>query len=441
MTAPSIHKTALLQYEFFALPIAFAGFALYVLAPDFYAANHGVSLTVLGAVLLALRLFDAIQDPLIGRLSDRFSHKSFVIMTVSALVLVCSIYELFHPFAAYAVTWFSVSMAHAVTAFSVLSINLASLGALWRKHSADQTRISARPEAFALIGLLVAVSLPRLLKSLLPADQIYMVFSLILFAVMQLALAAFYRWFSKNAVVLRRTSSVHPSIVETLRALPTKTRQLFLMYGLSVLASSIPAMLVIFFVRDRLNAQNYLGLFLLLYFLSGALAMPLWKRLADRYGKYRAWLAATLPVVLSFLWAFFLGEGEVVAYGAICLISGIALGADLALAPSILADYIHQTRAQQSTSIQFSFLTLLSKAALALASAITFALLDMAGFEPAAANSPSALFSLSMAYALIPCLIKLAAAILMYRIFIQPKGYSDDILTQTNSDRSRHHAH
>jgi glycoside/pentoside/hexuronide:cation symporter, GPH family len=440
MTHEAIQKPALLHYGFLALPIAFAGFPLYVLAPDFYASEHGVSLTVLGITLLALRLFDAVQDPLIGTLSDRFSHKSFSIILASSALLVASIYALFNPTVHYTVAWFAISMAFAVTAFSILSINLASLGALWTRHSPDQTRISATREAFGLIGLLLAVSLPQLLKALFPETEVYDLFSAILLLIMLAALALFYRWFSRHSAIFKRAAATHSSIFQTLRDLPRKTQQLFLVYGLSVLASSIPAILVIFFVRDRLNAESHLGLFLLLYFLSGALAMPLWKRLAEKHGKPRAWLFSTLLAIASFVWAFFLVENDTVAYGLICLISGIALGADLALPPSILADNIHQSGAQETTATQFSILTLLSKAALAIASAIAFPLLDAAGFLPAAANTPYALYNLSVAYALIPCAIKIVAAYFMYRFLVQREDNAYDVVTQTSPDRSSHHA-
>lgn len=440
MTTDAISKKSLAQYGFLALPVAFAGFPLYVLAPDFYAAQHGVSLTVLGLVLLALRLFDAVQDPLIGSLSDRFAHKAFSTMLVSAAILVVSIFAMFHPSGDYVVIWFSVTMALAVTAYSILSINLAALGALWTNNNAEQTRISGTREAFGLMGLLVAVSLPPLLQKILPAEQVYSAFSAILLLVMLIALLCFYRWFSKKHAAFERTTIVRQSIFASLRNLPKQTKQLFFVYGLSVLASSIPAVLVIFFVRDRLNAESYLGLFLLFYFLSGALAMPLWNKIAEKYGKYRAWIFSMLLAVASFVWAFFLGEHDVIAYAIICVISGMALGADLALPPSVLADNIHASNAQESTATQFSLLTLLSKAALALASAIAFPLLDVAGFTPAAANSSSALLSLSIAYALIPCAIKLLSAGFTYRFFIQPKGDSYDIAKENHLDRSGPHA-
>ena len=441
MTASTVvSRIQLIHYAFLAAPIAFAGFPLYILAPDVYATHHAVSLTTLGFVLLILRVFDAIQDPLIGRLSDRFPDKAFPVMLLSAIALVISIYALFNPANNYPVVWFAISMAVAVTAYSVMSINLATLGALWTSNSKDQTRISGTREAFGLMGLLLAVILPAMLQKILPANMVYVVFSLIAGGLMLMALLTFRLWFLPNAATLKRTTSKQTDIIKTLMTLPKKTRHIFLVYGLSTLASGIPAILVIFFVRDRLNAESYLGGFLLLYFLSGALAMPLWKSLSIRYGKHQAWLISMLLAVISFIWAFFLGTHDIIPYAIICVLSGIALGADLSMPPSILADDIHLTGARESTATLFSLLTLLAKAALALGTVTVFPLLDAAGFTPASHNLPGALLGLSAAYALIPCLIKLFAAALLYRIFIQPKGYSHDAYMENNSDRSSHHA-
>jgi Na+/melibiose symporter-like transporter len=223
-----------------------------------------------------------------------------------------------------------------------------------------------------------------------------------------------------------------------LRALPADTYRLFSVYGLSVLASSIPAVLVIFFIRDRLNAESYTGLFLLLYFLSGALAMPLWKKLSAAYGKHRAWLMSILLAVISFVWAFFLGEGDIWQYAVICVASGMALGGDLALPPAILAEQIHAQQSDATAATQFSVIALLAKAGLALGSAITLPLLDAMGFIPASPNSASALASLSMAYALIPCVIKLASAYLLYRFFITPNRTTPHEKSLENSTYRSH---
>jgi len=56
--------------------LAFVALPLYVLLPNHYARVFGIPLATLGAVLLAARLFDALIDPLLGRLSDHLYRGS-----------------------------------------------------------------------------------------------------------------------------------------------------------------------------------------------------------------------------------------------------------------------------------------------------------------------------------------------------------------------------
>lgn len=439
MSNHAVKTGGILQYGMLAMPVAFAGFPLYVLAPDFYATHHGVSLSVLGLVLLALRAFDAVQDPFIGWLSDRFAAKALPLMLASAACLVASVYALFNPLGLNAIAWFCGSMLVAVTSYSILSINLNALGALWTNDKNEQTRIAGWREAFGLVGLLLAVMMPGILGNYVGAGVVYIWFSIILGALMTVSLMFFGRWFARALGTIRK-SHMQEKPWKTLRQLPAATHRLYMVYGLSVLASSIPAVLVIFFIRDRLESESYTGFFLLLYFLSGALAMPLWKKLSTHYGKERAWLVSMLLAIVSFVWAFFLGAGDALPFGVICIISGMALGGDLALPPSMLAGQIHEAQSDASAATQFSILMLLSKAGLAIGSAITLPLLDASGFTPAAANSQTALLSLSAAYALVPCLIKLTAAFLLFHLFIQPKGIIYETSMETHINGSHPHA-
>lgn len=58
-------------YALFAALLASAGLPIYIHAPKFYVDEYGVSLAALGAVLFGLRLFDVVQDPALGWLSER----------------------------------------------------------------------------------------------------------------------------------------------------------------------------------------------------------------------------------------------------------------------------------------------------------------------------------------------------------------------------------
>ena len=66
-----LSRSALIGYSVLALPLAMAALPIYVHVPKFYATALGAPLAWIGLILFAARLFDAIQDPLLGYLSDR----------------------------------------------------------------------------------------------------------------------------------------------------------------------------------------------------------------------------------------------------------------------------------------------------------------------------------------------------------------------------------
>ena len=119
-------------------------------------------------------------------------------------------------------------------------------------------------------------------------------------------------------------------------------RRLLSVYLVNGIASAIPATLVLFFIRDRLQAPAFEPLFLGSYFLSAALSMPLWMRAVARFGLARSWLAGMLLAIATFAWAASLGAGDVLGFALVCLASGVALGADLSLPGALLAGVIRR---------------------------------------------------------------------------------------------------
>ncbi|EGO94709.1 MFS transporter, partial [Acidiphilium sp. PM] len=53
-----------------ALPLAMLGLPLLVILPDFWAGAMRLDLATVGIVLTAVRIFDVVIDPMVGRLSD-----------------------------------------------------------------------------------------------------------------------------------------------------------------------------------------------------------------------------------------------------------------------------------------------------------------------------------------------------------------------------------
>lgn len=399
----------LIAYGAMAFPLAFAGLPIYLHAPDFYAVTMGQSVTLLGTVLLVLRLVDAVQDPIIGSLSDRFHSSRATILALGAVLLGAGFWMLFHPTSSATLVWFAASVLICTTGFSVVSINFQALGGLWRTRSADRTGVTASREAFGLVGLLVAAVAPPVLMHLSGPQDAFHWLALSYLPLLALAYWFLVRWMHKAPLAVPETTQQDAGWWTLIRDRWRGT--FFALMALNTFASAIPAVLVLFFIRDRLGAEAYTGLFLLIYFLSGALSMPLWTRLARKFGKIRTWQISLGVAVLTFCWAILLQQGDIAAYAAVCAFSGLALGADLALPPAILADHIDADERQGDASRLFSIMAFLSKSALALATGLALPLLGLFGYQPNAPMTLELNFVLSLTYAGLPCILKLMALI------------------------------
>ena len=427
MNKIEINISSLCKYSFLAMPLAFAGIPLYIHAPDFYATEFKVSLTSLGIILLLLRLLDAIFDPVIGLLSDKYYIMKKYIINISAFILVSCFFLLFNPLYSNYLLWFSIFIFLSTTSFSILTINLNSLGAVWSRDKNEKTTIVSYREIFSVIGLILAVITPTILQFTFSKKDSFLYLSIILLVLMLLSVITFNIWYNQF-----NRSIKFKSVNLKFKILPKNTKQFFILYGISMLASSIPAVLVIFFIRDKLDLEQYTGIFLLSYFLSGAIGIYIWKSISIKHGKYKTWFFAMILAVFSFIWASLIGKGDIISYMIICIISGISFGAELSLPNSILADYIQDNKDENNSSLYYGYLAFIAKGVMAIASAITLLYLDFIGFKPSQYNPDNILFGLSVTYAMIPCLIKIMSVYLLWRLLNEKKVI--------NNDRSNNHA-
>ncbi len=405
--APRIQLFELFTYGALAFPLAFAGLPIYLHAPDFYAVTLAQPIGTLGFILLLLRLVDAFQDPLIGSLSDRFYKQRPQILMAGVVLLGAGFWMLFHPLESSPLTWFAFSVLICTTGFSIVTINLQTVGGLWKVSTAERTRITGAREALGLLGLLAAAIAPALLTQWTDPAFAFHVLTLAYIPLLTGALYLLSLW-TKSAELSRPAKSSQQIPWRAL--LKNRWRACFYaLVFLNTFASAIPAVLVMFFIRDRLGAEPYTGLFLLIYFLSGAASMPLWIKVAAKAGKIRAWQISLGLAVITFIWAVFLGQGDLLAYAAVCGLSGLALGADLALPPALLADHIEADTRQAEASRLFSLMALLSKVALAAATGLALPILGSFGYVPGTELTPKLEWVLSLTYAALPCLLKLAA--------------------------------
>lgn len=411
--APGLRTLDTLRYGLLGLPLAFVALPLYVQLPNHYATAFGLPLAALGALLLATRALDAVADPWIGRWVDRLHRRSPATVLQGAaagcVLLAAGFAGLFFPplqGQAALLTWAGVLLVLTYLGYSVASIAHQSWGARLGGDALQRSRVAGHREALALVGVLLAAAAPGVAG--LGAT------ALLLAVLLALGL---WTWVSSPRPPAAPAQA--PADVQPLR--DAAFRRLLAVFLVNGTASAVPATLVLFFVQDRLQAPAALEpAFLATYFLAAAVSVPAWLAVVPRLGLARSWLAGMALAVVAFLFTLGLGAGDSTAFLVICAASGIALGTDLALPSALLAGLVARAgQAGRGEGAYVGWWNLASKLNLALAAGLALPLLQLAGYLPGQ-RDPQGVLALSLAYCLLPCLLKCAAGALLWVFFIRP---------------------
>lgn len=417
----SAARLAGLRYGALGLPLAFVALPLYVYMPAYYAEQFGAPLAALGAVLLLVRIFDAVTDPLMGYAADHLLAMSrsrrLLAMGLGCVVLLLGFLGLFFPPASLRqgsvlLGWCAAMLVVAYLAYSILSITHQAWAARLQGGDLSQSRWVSWREAATLVGVVLASVLPSVAG--MPVTTTVLGFALVL---SWLALRG-----APQPVPLpcgnAEASDAAPAGLTWRRLTQpwhgAAFRGLLGVFLLNGIASAIPATLLLFFVNDRLQAPGFEGMFLATYFVCAAASLPLWLKVVARIGLAAAWMSGMLLSVASFAGAALLGVGDVWPFLLICAASGLALGADLAFPTPLLARVIrHDGASAGLEGAYFGWWNSASKLNLALAAGLVLPLLQWLGYSPGQ-HSAQGLVALSLAYAVVPCILKLLAWVALW---------------------------
>lgn len=416
----SRQTTYMLAYGALGLPLAFAALPVYVHVPRLYAESVGVPLGLLGAILFGARLLDAVIDPWLGALADRVSRPRMIVWALPPLTL--GFIALMSPSSAWPVPWLIGALLLTNLGYSGATVAYQAWGAQIGVEAEQRTRLTAAREAFGLVGVVLAAALPALVDDDLAKGlrELAWLLPALLLPTALLTLL--------GARPARGDGDRPPPADPATRRIHETTRQgarralhdpafraLLAGFVLNGIASALPATLFLFYVADVLRAPATSGPLLALYFIAGAASIPFWVRAAAALGRVRAWLASMWLATAAFAAAGWLGPGDTAAFAAICLVSGLALGADLTLPAALAADHGRRLRAAGAC---FGLWNLTAKANLALAAGLALPALDWLGYQPdarVAADGATGEGALRIAYAALPILFKLLAIAWVWR--------------------------
>ncbi|MEE2698180.1 MAG: MFS transporter [Pseudomonadota bacterium] len=429
----------LLAYILPAFVIALPTIPVYIHLPALYGIKFGLGLATVGFVLLAARIFDTVSDPIVGILSDRLNFRGAhrkPWIALGSIIAAAGLLKVLNPppviDSSYLLCWSIVLY----TGWTLVAVPYLTWGAELSGDYNERARITSWREGSALIGILFTGAISAIAPSL-GWDQQEALIKISWFAI---GLGAFsipiMLWTvpdksKKRVVSPRLKTTVYISNLKTI--FYNKPFLLLLSaWFINGLANGIPAALFLIYLEHGLGANHEIRpLFILIYFLSAVTAIPMWIYLSRIFGKHRAWCWAMILASAAFITVPIIPPESFKLFATICIITGMALGADLALPPAIQADVVDYDRwrfNEERAGVQFAIWGMSTKLSLAIAVGLALPGLEALGFNPKDPTTDGVNYLVAI-YSLAPVLIKISAVVLIWRFPINKKKHR--IITQS----------
>lgn len=406
------------SYAFPAMALAVIGIPVYVYLPKFYSDTMGISISTVGILLMVVRIFDALTDPVIGYASDKIStrfgrRRPFI--ALGAVGLSISILFLFIPPVSSGTNltlYFGFWLFALFLFWTLVTIPYESLGPELTTNYHERTTLFGLRDGFLICGTLLAAAFPVLIDQALELlnqqSTENMRFSIMayVYAPMILLSSIICIWKVKELPISSnvRKNTFFQGMLDVVKNRPFVI--LLTAYAISAVGSNLPATLILYYVEYVLQADYAEG-FLLIYFLTGILFLPFWIAISKKIGKKNAWIMSMVINTGAFAGVYFLGPGDAKLYGILVFISGIGFGAGLALPSSIQADVIDYDELMTGQRHEGKYIGLWSiakKFSAAFGIGIGLLLLGNAGYRPNIIQSGETIDLLRILYALVPCL-------------------------------------
>lgn len=411
-----------------------------------------VSPGVLGSLMAASRLWDAVSDPLAGYLSDRTTSKlgrRRPWMLAGALLLGIALVVLWTPPAGLVgrslAIWVGVGLFAFYTAYTVFSVPYGALGAELSQSYHDRTRLFAYRTTMGGVGgllalggfyLLLQAESPETSMLGLSSRDVAAFVSIVCLAIVSgTILFLVVRTRERPEYLEKGPGRIFGAFADVFRN--HHSRRLLYVFTVQTFATVSLGLLGAYVFQYVMKVPSELAaLFVGAFALSMAAAIPVWVRVSHRVGKHRAWTWTLWALAVGYSGVYFLMRTEVsltenpLLLAIACSYAGM-LGAVSAcgyvVAPSIKADVIDYDELRTGERKEGAYLAawaFVEKSSGALATALLGAVLDFAGYVPGAEQSESTRTAIVVLMSLVPAAGFVSAAIIFRRFDLDEREHA-----------------
>lgn len=431
----SLPKATIFWY---ALPQVAQGFALLPVinyVPGFYSDHLGMSLTMVGLMLVLSRLADVIIDPLIGQASDRttlrFGRRKPFILGGMPIMLIAAWFVFVPPAEGVTPLYLFLGLFFLYLGFALVTIPYASWGAELSDNYDERSRIAAIKGALGTVGSLIVLSIPVVMQWLGDGDiariMMVMVICFIIFQPLTFG-PALARVPDRPGVKLEREPV--PVWTKTKAILANGLlMRLLLSILLLIIGMAIGATLNMIIFKHVVGAADAFAPVVFIQNLVAIAFIPIWLRLARHLGKHRAMAIAIVSIGLLSALTWYVGRGDVVLLGAIVVGIGAGVGAVVFLIGAMIADIVDRdllATGEERTGLYMAAAQMAAKLAGIIGVLLGTAIPGLAGFQPSdAVHDPRSVEVLRMVYAFVCPVLALPAAWVLWTYPLDRAGQEE----------------
>ncbi|MCK6554527.1 MFS transporter [Candidatus Binatia bacterium] len=422
MDSERLSTGQIVSYSLPALGTSLVLLSIAIYLPNYYTDELGLSAGMLSWVLMAGRLWDAVTDPVMGHISDRTRSRwgrRRPYFLLSALPIWIVFYFTWAPIPGLTPLGIFVQLLLCYlvlfTFWTVFWVPYISLGMELTPNYHERTRLFGMRQGFYLLGVALGMLAPEAFAKAAGGPRAGYPTMAIVFGGLAcgLIIVAFVRVRER----LEDAHAGHYPFVEGLRVTFRNRAFVILMltYLIALVGGSFIAPLTLYVAKYVIKAREIVPVVMLAYLAGSVVAIPVWVRLSNRFGKNRTWTAGMLLATAVYATSFYYHEGTWLLWIFLAAVIGAANGCTATLGPSLSADVIDSDELETGRRREGAFMgiwSFMDKAAIGIAIFIGMQALDLMGYVPNQDQSEAVIFGIKFLYCLLPAGCHLAAVIL-----------------------------
>jgi len=369
---------------------------------DFLINVAGVRPGAAGNIFLIAKIWDAVNDPFVGWLSDRTTsrwgrRRPWLLFAALPLGLFFFLEWVVPPFNETFKFWYYLVIALLLdTAFTAMLVPYTALTAELTPDYDERTRLSSVRMGFSILGGVLAAFCHGLLVAQFKTDpRLGYALSAGIWAIVVVVPCLITVWGTREPPASARAAA--PPALGFLAGLKIVFRNrafilVTVIYMLSWLALQFAQNNLRIYTRDWIKLDmQWFSFILLAIQLSSFVWVFIWAKVSERLGKKRVYYLGALFFVGALLGLFFLQPGQVSWAFGLATLAGVGISVAYLVPWSMMPDVVEQDEletGQRREGIFYGFFVLLQKLGVALGMFISGWALELNGYIPATPGLP-----------------------------------------------------